>query len=332
MADDKKISDLAVASTPLAGTELIEIVQGGVNKQTTASQFGGSVPDADESTKGIAKLYTGTGSNTDGSMTQNAIITALTTKVDKETWATLVDGSTVTWDTSNKQNPLAKLTSTQSFTIDMTNVKDGSSGVLKLITNTASAITLTFDTSFTNKVLNSTITTYTFPALTAQEYFLTYVVDGTTIEWVIGDITQVYASCRLQRAATQSTTSGGTSAIAWDTENSDTANMWASSPNATRIVIPGTGTKRARVTGWVQWANNGATITGYRRVFVYKNGSYNAADGGFAQIAPQASIDVTCSFAFQIDCSGGDYLEIVAVQNSATITVVALVHVTVEPR
>lgn len=53
---DKKISELAVASTPLAGTELIEIVQGGVNKQTTASQFGGTVPDASESTKGIAEL------------------------------------------------------------------------------------------------------------------------------------------------------------------------------------------------------------------------------------------------------------------------------------
>lgn len=74
MADDKKISDLAVASTPLAGTELIEIVQGGVNKQTTASQFGGSVPDADASTKGIAKLNdTGSlGSATDAAPTQRA--------------------------------------------------------------------------------------------------------------------------------------------------------------------------------------------------------------------------------------------------------------------
>lgn len=76
MADDKKISDLPVASTPLAGTELIEIVQGGVNKQTTASQFGGSgsVPDASESTKGIAKLNdTGAlGSATDAAPTQRA--------------------------------------------------------------------------------------------------------------------------------------------------------------------------------------------------------------------------------------------------------------------
>lgn len=248
------------------------------------------------------------------------------------TWATLTDGLSVTWDTNNHQMPVAKLTCTQSFTIEMTNVKDGSSGILKVTMNTASAVTMTFDSSFTNKTLNTTFITYTFPALTAQEYFLSYVVDGTTIEWVIGDITQVYPSCRLQRVATQSTTSGGTSAISWDTENADTTSMWASSPNPTRITIPGSGTKRARITGWCQWANNGATITGYRRIFVYRNGSYASTDGGFAQISPQASTDVTCSFAFQIDCSGGDYIEIVPVNNSATLNITALVHVTVEPR
>lgn len=80
MADDKKISQLPVATTPLAGTEKIEILQGGVNKQVDASQVGGgNVPDADATTKGIAKLYTSTGSNTDGSMTQQAITNAVNT-------------------------------------------------------------------------------------------------------------------------------------------------------------------------------------------------------------------------------------------------------------
>lgn len=37
----KKISELPVASTPLVGTELVEIVQNGVNVQTTTSQMGG---------------------------------------------------------------------------------------------------------------------------------------------------------------------------------------------------------------------------------------------------------------------------------------------------
>lgn len=38
MADDKKISDLAVATEP-TGVELVEIVQGGVNKQTTTQDI-----------------------------------------------------------------------------------------------------------------------------------------------------------------------------------------------------------------------------------------------------------------------------------------------------
>lgn len=38
------------------------------------------------STAGITKLYTGTGSATDGTMTQNAITTALGNKLDKSTW------------------------------------------------------------------------------------------------------------------------------------------------------------------------------------------------------------------------------------------------------
>jgi hypothetical protein len=70
---------------------------------------------------------------------------ALTLKSDKEDYATLSFGSTVTWATANKQNALAKLTATGSFTIDMTSVKSGSNGLFKLITNTASAIVMTFD-------------------------------------------------------------------------------------------------------------------------------------------------------------------------------------------
>jgi len=36
---NKKISELTDATTPLAGSELIEIVQGGLNKKVTAASF-----------------------------------------------------------------------------------------------------------------------------------------------------------------------------------------------------------------------------------------------------------------------------------------------------
>lgn len=100
---NKKISELGTASTPLSGTELLEGVQGGTNVKMTTQDVadlaagGGAVtsvngqtgavvltaanvdalpdtytpPDADASTKGIAKLFTAAGSGTDGAMNQS---------------------------------------------------------------------------------------------------------------------------------------------------------------------------------------------------------------------------------------------------------------------
>lgn len=102
----------------------------------------------------------------------------------------VVTGSpnTLTWNTANQQLPLAKSTvSVTSFTLVMQNVKSGSNGILKIITGTASAITITFDASFTNEIINSALTTYTFPAGNNREYFLSYLADGTTLEWTIAD-------------------------------------------------------------------------------------------------------------------------------------------------
>jgi hypothetical protein len=45
LADNKKISELPAASTPLGGSEEVEILQGGVNKRVSVSNFGtGDVP------------------------------------------------------------------------------------------------------------------------------------------------------------------------------------------------------------------------------------------------------------------------------------------------
>lgn len=52
MATDKRISELPVATTPLAGTEKAEILQGGVNKQVDVSELGGG--------SGSMRVVTGT--------------------------------------------------------------------------------------------------------------------------------------------------------------------------------------------------------------------------------------------------------------------------------
>lgn len=106
---------------------------------------------------------------------------------DVDAFVTLSDGATVAWNCDDKKLPQAKLTSTQSFTLNMTSVLNGSVGVLKITTSTASAITITFDTDFTNKSIGNTgaanLTTYVLPAGTGREYTISFVVEGTTIYW-----------------------------------------------------------------------------------------------------------------------------------------------------
>ena len=246
-----------------------------------------------------------------------------------ESFTTLVDGSTVTWDCDNKKLPMAKLTSTQSFTIDMVNVMNGAQGVFKLITNTASAITITFDTSFTNKTLNSTILTYTFPAITAKEYFLSFVVDGTTIEWVIGDvvtITNVQPFAYVQRAATQSVADSTLVAVSFDTEISDNASIYSSGA-PTRFTIPGSGNKLATVAGYISYSANATSI---RRLYIHKGGVLVPV--GFAQqLSNGASPATTITICSQIPCAGGDYLEVYAYQTStATLTITSYFTIKIE--
>ena len=60
-------------------------------------QIENTLPEATSTVKGIAKLYTTTGSNTDGSMDQNSITTALGTKQN-----TLTAGNNITIDANSK--------------------------------------------------------------------------------------------------------------------------------------------------------------------------------------------------------------------------------------
>lgn len=111
----------------------------------------------------------------------------ITDYVAPSNYTTISYGATVSWNQNSQQIPLGKVTTTGNFTLALTNVKSGCNGILKIISNTASSFTVTFDVAFTNKTLNSTFTTFAFPALTGQEYYLYFTVDGTTIEWDIRD-------------------------------------------------------------------------------------------------------------------------------------------------
>lgn len=407
----EKISGMAVASA-LTGTELMEVVQGGVNKQTTTQDIadlgggGGGAVDSVNGQTGVVVLDAGdVGADPAGSAStvntalsnhisdatdahagtaiantpagniaattvqaalneldtekqsatqvqtiadakvadaindgttavapsQNAVFDALALKVDKETFATLTFASPTNWDQNNRQNPLAKVTATGSFTINMTNVKSGAQGILRVISSVGSTFILTFDTDFTNKdiISGATLTNYTFPNNTGFEYTCSFVVDGTTIYWIIGDyfnptITNPYA--RVRKAATQAIpTADVTNAFSFDTEDIDNAAIFdAGSP--TRLTVPGSGNKIATITVSVDFAVN---TTGVRRIWFYKNGTGIL----YQQAAPVATVSTTIAVTAQLDCAAGDYWEIRPYQNSGgNLNATAYVTIKIESR
>lgn len=225
----------------------------------------------------------------------------------------LTDGASVSWDCNNRKLPMAKLTSTQSFTINMTNVLDGAQGVLKLTTGTASAITITFDTDFTNKIFNQSTPTYTLPAGNSQEYFFHFIVDGTTIEWIIIDgVMPANPFARVRRISTTQSIDATGAALTFDTEDNDNNGIWTAG-DATKLTIPGSGSKIAFVDVYLAIGAVSGTATNIVRIQPRVNGSivygtlHDFPDIGNAN--KQAH--------FLVPCSGGDYITVYC---SSTIT------------
>lgn len=264
---------------------------------------------------------TGGGGGTWGSIAgtlsdQTDLQAELDTKSDKESFTTLTFASPTNWDCLSKQYPMGKVTATGDFTINMTNVKNGAQGVLKLIKNTASDLTLTFDTDFTNKQLNATLLTYTFSGSSGNEYFLSFVADGTSIEWIIGDVAEYTSPITIgavRITSNQAVSDNTYQVISWSTEDYDDGAIFDLATDASKIYIPGSGGKLATVTVQLRYAAN---ATGNRRIRIYKNG----ADANFENLAnitaATGGAETFIRSTFQIVCTGGDYLQVVAYQNS----------------
>lgn len=100
-----------------------------------------------------------------------------------------VTANAFTWDCGGLMNPEADVSISASATMTMTNIKAGSSGILRVAIGTASQVNLTFATTggLTHKSQNTTFTVFPFPLGNSKEYYITFFTkDGTTIEWVFG--------------------------------------------------------------------------------------------------------------------------------------------------
>lgn len=91
---DKKISELNNATLPLAGTELVPIVQGGETVKVAVSDIGGggSVPDATETVKGKLKLA--------GDLSGTADLPTVPNKLDKNTPIVGATKTKITYDSN----------------------------------------------------------------------------------------------------------------------------------------------------------------------------------------------------------------------------------------
>ncbi|AXQ69750.1 tail protein [Caulobacter phage CcrSC] len=119
---------------------------------------------------------------------------------------------------------------------------------------------------------------------------------------------------RLHRAATQTIPTTTWTAIQWDTEVEDAVNAYTSAAN-TRITVPA-GVSKARVTGYLTWADNvaGATIG----MALRRNGVETGSSGGTPLAVSRTGIaeshlNMTSEW---FSVTPGDYYEVYALQST----------------
>lgn len=188
MADDKRISELPVADT-LTGTELMEVVQGGVNKQTN-SQAVSTLAGAVTSVSGTPNRITSSGGLTPTINISAAYDAAITAEIAAALLIHILEyvddvdssGGTITFDLNSKVQRMFR--SPDSFatpkTIALSNTTNGLVIDFKLIMSDVAAV-LSFPTNFTMQTTdlrwNDSAHTFTPSATGEHEFSATF--DGT---------------------------------------------------------------------------------------------------------------------------------------------------------
>lgn len=113
-------------------------------------------------------------------------------------------------------------------------------------------------------------------------------------------------------ATTQSIPSGG-NIVTWDSETYDTDNYHSNSVNTSRFTVPAGLGGKYLISAMVDFAGNS---TGVRTIAIYKNGAI--APGAWGNGVPGAVNATAASVVTIIDLVPGDYVEVLAWQNSGS--------------
>lgn len=247
--------------------------------------------------------------------------TALNNALSTTDFINLTFGSTVAWDQGNVNYPQAQTTATTSFTLNVTNSKSGSMGLLSVRVNTTASITIQLQGSGLSYILGTEpAVSITLPASTSGKIYLIQFVNlnGTVIV-IANDYVVPNGISRLRLA----TTTASAAVVAnTDTpvvfqsgsETYDTGNSFDFTTSTSVFKIPGTGPKRARVWVNILWASG----TGDRFISIAKDNTFSAvyyssltgltATGNRPHVA-----------SFPLDCNGGDSFTVLAKSTTALV-------------
>jgi hypothetical protein len=127
----------------------------------------------------------------------------------------------------------------------------------------------------------------------------------------------IQLGCRVYNSATRNLSTNNLAALLWDTNLTDTDGMHSTTSNTSRIYANWTGWYHIQAT--VAWDTSGGS-TGYRQLQILLNGvttiataAATPASGGACQMS------VSCDRYF----TAGDYVEIMAYQNSGVTLAIA---------
>jgi hypothetical protein len=110
-------------------------------------------------------------------------------KITEPDWKplTIVSG-VATWDAGSEYTPLAKVTVPfAAVTLKMNNLIDASCGILQITKGITGDVIVTFDSSFTNRSGVNDLVEYTIVGPVGYTAYLSFVKDGSLLEWRVAD-------------------------------------------------------------------------------------------------------------------------------------------------